>query len=54
MKCDCVEWKENVPKIDGVFALQYVRMGKGYEGIPFKFCPWCSKPLKENNEKENP
>ena len=48
MNCSCKEWKENIGKVNGPTILQALRQGtKGYEGVPFKFCPWCGEKLNE-------
>ena len=54
MKCDCSDWKLNIDKVNAPLILQVARSGfqtAGYDGVPFKYCPWCSKPLElEVNE----
>ena len=48
MTCKCKLWKENIDRINGPIALQSIRSGgRGYDGVPFKYCPWCGKDLKE-------
>lgn len=51
MKCDCKDWQENIEILNGPIMLQSVRTGtQGYTGKFFKFCPWCSSKLREENE----
>lgn len=44
-KC-CADWEANIPKVNGPIFLQTLRNGKGYDGKPFTFCPWCGSQLK--------
>lgn len=39
----CDEWEQNIRKIDNFITLQFVRTGTQYDGVPFKYCPWCGK-----------
>ena len=47
MKCNCKEWEDNIDKINAPMILQSARSGGRYqyEGITFKYCPWCGNPL---------
>jgi len=49
MKCDCPDWKY-MKQLD---EIQYLAGMKGiyYTGKIFKFCPWCGKPLKPEEEQ---
>ena len=47
MRKDCCdEWNKNIDKVNGPIMLQTARSGGGYQydGVPFKFCPWCGTP----------
>lgn len=45
-QCDCASWKANVPKIDAAIVMEAIRYNtKGYDGEPFRFCPWCAASL---------
>ena len=44
----CDEWDQNIEKVDGPIMLQSIRAGRDlYDGIPFKFCPWCGNDIEE-------
>jgi hypothetical protein len=46
----CEDWKPNSEKVDAPMVLLHARNPstyKGYDGKPFKFCPWCGQPLYE-------
>lgn len=43
--CKCAEWEPNVSKINSVLSLHTVRTGWQYDGVRFKFCPWCGSEL---------
>lgn len=47
VKCSCSEWEEGIRKINAPIHLQAVRSGFQwqYDGVPFRFCPWCGKSL---------
>jgi len=48
MQCKCEDWAENMPKVNAPIMLQALRGGTtGYDGKPFKYCPWCGKLLRE-------
>ena len=45
-RCDCKDWEENIKKVDAGFVFLATHFNsKGYDGKPFKFCPWCAKEL---------
>jgi len=47
--CSCHDWKDNIDKVNGPIELQAIRLGtKGYDGVVFRFCPWCGQPLSDN------
>lgn len=54
MDCQCVEWRENLPKINGPIMLQSARSGGAYQhsGVPFRFCPWCGALLKDKEHHD--
>jgi hypothetical protein len=45
--CACIDWQENMPKINGPIIREALRTGfdnyKGGKG--FMFCPWCGVRL---------
>jgi hypothetical protein len=46
--CTCDGWKANIGKVNAPFILATARNPrdyKGYDGVPFQFCPWCAAPL---------
>lgn len=48
MKCNCKDWKDNIDKLNSAFNLlggRNPQTYKGYEGMMFRYCPWCSKEL---------
>jgi hypothetical protein len=52
MHCDCKDWKENIEKVNAPLLLQAARQGfqnVGYDGVRFRYCPWCSKMLVEDS-----
>jgi hypothetical protein len=52
--CSCADWPEQIVKVNGPIVNQTIRSGGlwQYDGIPFRFCPWCGKqlPLSETGE----
>ena len=55
MTCDCPDWKSNIEKVEAPLMLQAARSGfnpnVGYHGVRFRYCPWCSEPLRERSVK---
>ena len=51
MICNCLDWRENIDKVNGPIVLQAARQfgtGEGgYDGKKFEYCPWCAKELQE-------
>ena len=47
--CLCAEWAENLPKINSPIMLQSIRSGGDYQydGLAFRFCPWCGCELED-------
>lgn len=48
--CNCTDWKENIDKVNAAHFTAHARNPdtcKGYEGVPFKFCPWCARLLMD-------
>lgn len=46
---ECDDWKENIEQVGQPFKLLAARNPgtyKGYDGKPFKYCPWCSSLLQ--------
>lgn len=51
MTCTCKDWQENIRKINDPIELNAIRSGtKGYDGVFFKYCPWCGKELNEHRD----
>ena len=49
MKCNCTDWADNIEELNAPLLLQAARSGfqrVGYNGVKFRYCPWCSKPLE--------
>jgi len=51
MKCDCKDWKENLPILDSALFLFYQHGGSSLKK-GFNYCPYCKKKLKEKKENE--
>ena len=49
MKCDCLDWKPNIDKINGYINLGAVH-GVEYDGKTFAYCPWCGLRLMADSE----
>lgn len=50
-ECKCTDWKENIHKVNAANMLLHARNPstyKGYEGVSFKYCPWCSSILMDH------
>lgn len=49
MICNCIDWKFNIDKVNAPFMLAAARNpGRiNYDGKQFRYCPWCSKPLRD-------
>jgi hypothetical protein len=46
--CACDEWEPNIKLVNAPNAFLFARNPttyKGYEGEPFRFCPWCGDLL---------
>jgi hypothetical protein len=49
-ECACKEFKENLPKVNApIFLFNARNPGRGYDGVPFRYCPWCSALLIESS-----
>lgn len=49
-KCTCEDWESNIKKINNMISMQAnMAWGNkdGWDGMFFKFCPWCGKKLIE-------
>lgn len=47
-KHECGDWNVNMPKVNAPFLLLHARnphTNKGYDGAPFRHCPWCGEKL---------
>lgn len=56
MNCDCKDWQENIDKVNAPLMLAAARSGwrVQYDGVCFRFCPWCSNLLKNSNASSVP
>lgn len=43
--CPCIDWEENIDKLNSGFTLQAIHGGGGYSGKRFVYCPWCQEKL---------
>ena len=51
--CLCSDWRENIDKVEGPIITQALRTATlGYDGKPFKRCPWCGAELDLNRKEE--
>lgn len=51
--CDCRDWQENIGYLHDMVLLRWTHGGKGYQGKPFVFCPWCGSPLLSTPEQHD-
>jgi len=53
MICQCAEWLANIEKVNEPVRFLFARNPntyKGYDGVPFRYCPWCGMALiKDEN-----
>lgn len=47
--CDCELWKNNIKKINDPMMFYYQRFNIEYDGVIFKYCPWCGKLLQSED-----
>ena len=54
MTCTCSLWAQNIEKVNAPRALAAARNPgtADYDGVIFKFCPWCGSTLIEDNPPE--
>lgn len=47
LDCDCKDWQKEIRPYSGggIWATGRIQFG----AAPFRFCPWCSNPLKESD-----
>jgi hypothetical protein len=50
----CEEWEKGVKEINGAFAMSTIHHGAPYASAPFRFCPWCGKPIVQEPVSEIP
>ena len=49
--CQCTDWLDNIGRLDGPIITAAMRTGgKGYEGVQFRYCPWCGRTLEPQPE----
>lgn len=51
IKCDCDDFKNSMPQIIDGQRLLFVTKGIEYTGKKIRFCPWCGKGIKMENNK---
>lgn len=51
MNCDCEGWKIGQSQVDSAWMNSVLHHGPEYSGPHYKYCPWCGKELKK---EENP
>ena len=50
----CPDWPVQIEKVNGPIVLQSLRAGRDlYDGIPFRYCPWCGKKRPEQEKQSN-
>ena len=50
----CPDWPVQIEKVNGPIVLQSLRAGLDlYDGIPFRYCPWCGKKRPEQEKQSN-
>mgnify|MGYP001609457682 CR=1 FL=1 len=51
----CPDWPVQIAKLNVPIVLQSVRSGGSwqYDGIEFRYCPWCGKKRVKEGESEN-
>lgn len=58
MNCNCKDWLENIAKVNAPLMLQAARSGfhpsANYNGVRFRFCPWCASRLIEEGAPSDP
>lgn len=48
LQCECTDWAECMPKINGPIVLAAIRAGRSvYDGKTFVYCPWCGRKLSK-------
>jgi hypothetical protein len=45
MYCGCIDWQENIGKVNAGFTMMFIHGCSGYDGKPFQYCPWCGMEL---------
>ena len=45
MICKCVDWKENINKLNSGFFISEIHGCGGYTGKQCIYCPWCGNML---------
>lgn len=52
MYCTCLDWKENIDKLNAPFVFSSIH-GIESNVKQFIFCPWCAKELKSIPDETN-
>lgn len=47
MKCECEDWKDLIPIMNGYFFHAMDHGFKDWTHKCFQFCPWCGTSLEE-------
>ena len=48
---ECDDWKRSYSQINDAVICKVEISGKPYAGVPFKFCPYCGRPITEEMKK---
>jgi hypothetical protein len=54
LSCACVDWLPNIAKVNAPIITAVARnplTAPHYDGLVFKFCPWCGKELERDDQK---
>jgi hypothetical protein len=50
----CPDWKPQCEKVNGPIVMSFIRTGNQYDGLPFRFCPWCGTKRPEPKPESEP
>lgn len=52
MKCDCEDFKKTMRILNDLVAESTLIRGRGeYQGVIMRYCAWCGKKLKEEEDE---
>ena len=51
----CADWIVNIQKVEAPMIFQSVRSGGRYQydGVKFRYCPWCGKKRPQNETRDD-